>query len=105
MLIADLKQPDKLSIGDTIYLVRKISGHVLETQLVAVAKLGKPQVEVEWLNQRCYKYKLDLEGNRVLALYCSPKHRADMLRLWEVWEPHRQLLKQLFYNTLRNSKK
>ncbi len=105
MHIDNLIEPATLNLGDTVYLVRKLSGHVLVTQLVAVAKLGKPQAEVEWVNQRCFKYKLVLEANQVIALDASPKHRSEMLRLWEVWEPHRELLKKLFYDTRQKARK
>ncbi len=105
MLIAELKAVDSLTVGATVYLIRKLSGHVLETELVAVAKLGKPVVEVEWLNQRSFKYKLMLEENQIIALDASQKHRSDMLRLWEIWEPHRELLKRLVYETRRKARK
>lgn len=107
MMLKDLPASvtGSLKIGSTIYLVRKISGHILETELLELGRQGRPLAEVAWLNQRACTYKLDLDANQVIAIDASPKHRLEMKRLWEVWEPHRKLLKQLFSERLRKAKK
>lgn len=107
MMLSDLPESvtEALKLGDTVYLIRKVSGHVLEMELTSLGRQGRPLAEVAWKNQRCFTYKLDLELNEVIAQDASPKHRADMKRCWEVWEPHRKLLKELFYDSLRKAKK
>ena len=107
MMLVDLPAAvtGNIKIGSVIYLVRKVSGHVLETELTALGKQGRPLAEVEWLNQRSYRYKLDLEANVIHALDASIKHRADMRRLWEIWEPHRKLLRVYYSESLRKPKR
>ena len=43
---------DKVSLNDTIYLVRKISGHVLEMELIEFLTGTNPAVMVCWLKRR-----------------------------------------------------
>lgn len=105
-----LKELDNLwvdapEIGSTIYLIRKLSGHVLETRLNAVSVGLIPQVEVEWLKSYHYTYRLNLKDNTVHAIDATTKHKAEM-RLWyEVWEPQRKLLVKLCEETTAKEKK
>jgi hypothetical protein len=82
-------------IGCTIYLVRKVSGHVLETKLNAVSIGTVPQVEVEWLKSYKYQYRLNLKDNTVHAIDATTKHKDEMKLWYEVWEPQRKLLVKL----------
>lgn len=85
-------QPKECKIGDTIFLVRKISNHLLETKLIAFSLGEIPQVEVEWSKSSKYQYRINLKENTVHAIDATAKHKQEM-RLWyEVWEPHRLLL-------------
>lgn len=97
---------DEPSIGCTVYLVRKISGHLLETKLTAFSTGKVPEVEVEWLKSYKYSYRLNLRDNNVRALDATHKHKEEM-RLWyEIWEPQRkQLIKLCEENALKEKKR
>ena len=83
---------DEPSIGCVVYLVRKISGHLIETKLTAFSTGKVPEVEVEWLKSYKYVYRLNLLENTVRALDATHKHKEEM-RLWyEIYEPQRQQL-------------
>ena len=101
--------PDKVSggikVGSTIYLIRKVSNHVLETELIEIGRIGRPNVEVKWLSNGAYKYRLDLENNLVLALNESQRHRQEMKRWYTVWEPQRKLLIETFHRQAKTSGK
>lgn len=102
--LADLKEFE-ISLGSTIYLVRKISGHVLETKLTALSVGKVPQVEVEWLKSYKYVYRLNLVDNTVNALEATHKHKEEM-RLWyEIHEPQRKLLIKLCEDNAVKEKK
>ncbi len=94
-----------IEIGSTIYLVRKISGHLLETKLTALS-IGKvPEVEVEWLKSYKYCYRLNLRDNTVHALDATHKHKEEM-RLWyQLYEPQRKLLIKLCEDNAVKEKK
>src|SRR6185436_18758116 len=85
----------KVEIGSTIYLVRKISGHLLETKLTAYSTGKIPEVEVEWLKSYKYTYRLNLRDNKVNALDATHKHKEEMKLWYEVYEPQRKLLIKL----------
>jgi hypothetical protein len=106
MMLADLPETydKRIKVGSTIYLVRKLSGHILEMELTAVGNKGSAAVEVRWLTNHRYVYKLDLESNQVVALDATPKHRQEMKSLWMIWEPHRKLLKEYFHEVNRKKK-
>lgn len=98
-------QPTSVSIGDVIYLVRKISGHLLEMKLTAVSIGTVPQAEVEWLKSYKYQYRLDLKKNTVHAIDATAKHKEEMKLWYEVWEPQRKLLIKLCEETALKEKK
>ena len=81
--------------GSTIYLVRRHSGHVLETRLTDVSTGQVPQVEVEWFKSYKYRYRLNLKENTVHALDATTKHKDEMRAWYYVWEPQRKLLMKL----------
>lgn len=87
--------PKECKIGDTIFLVRKISGHLVETKLTAFSVGAIPQVEVSWLKSERYQYRLNLKENTVNALDATTKHKTEMRAWYEVWEPQRKLLIKL----------
>lgn len=98
-------QPESIAIGETVYLVRKISGHLLEMKLTAVSIGTVPQVEVEWLKSYKYQYRLDLKKNTVHAIDATTKHKEEMKLWYEVWEPQRLLLIKLCEETALKEKK
>lgn len=107
MLIKDIENTfvDAPVIGSTIYLVRKLSGHVLETKLNAVNVGLVPQAEVEWLKSYHYQYRLNLKENTVHALDATTKHKTEMKLWYEVWEPQRKLLIKLCEEMTAKEKK
>lgn len=92
-------------VGSIIYLIRKISGHVLETKLTAISTGLVPQVEVEWLKSYHYTYRLNLKDNTVNAIDAVIKHKTEMKLWYEVWEPQRKLLIKLCEETTVKEKK
>jgi hypothetical protein len=79
-------------IGDTVNLIRKISGEVLPVELTEILhKSAKPAVEVRWKSDR-YRYKLDLVKNEVLAIDSTNGHRQSMRSWYTVLEEHRVAL-------------
>ena len=107
MLLKDIENVflDAPVIGCTIYLVRKLSGHVLETKLNAVSVGTVPQVEVEWIKSYHYTYRLNLKDNTVHALDATVKHKTEMKLWYEVWEPQRKLLVKLCEEMAAKEKK
>lgn len=96
---------DVPEIGCTIYLIRKLSGHVLETKLNAVSIGLVPQVEVEWLKSYHYTYRLNLKENTVHAIDATQKHKDEMKLWYEVWETQRKLLIKLCEEITAKEKK
>lgn len=90
--LADLKHSDSLSIGSIVYLIRKISGHVVETKLTAFSTGNIPEVEVEWVKNYRDKYRLNLKDNTVHAIDATQKHKNEMKLWYEVYEPQRKQL-------------
>lgn len=107
LMLKDLSvNPDKnIKEGDKVFLIRKISGHVLETKLLSIGSQGRPHCEVQWVKDKSDCYRLDLEKNTVNAIDASPRHRQEMLRLWEIWEPVRLVLIDAFYKNKKTSKR
>lgn len=101
MLLKDLPDTyDKpIKIGSTIYLIRKISGHVTETELTDV---NDHTVEVKFDNN--HRYRLDLTNNKVIAIDATMKHREDMVKWWQVWLPHLECLKALCSSKKKETK-
>jgi len=88
-----------MQLGDTVNLVRKYTGHILDCELIEVLRHGsKPMVVVCWRNKRASTYKLDLDKNQVLAIDATQRHRQDMLAWWEISEAHRKELTELFWD-------
>lgn len=94
-----------MQLGDTVNLVRKHTGHVLDTELIEVLwRTSTPAVVVRWKSDR-YRYKLVLDKNAVLAIDATTRHRQDMRAWWEISEAHRKALTELFWDTRRKGKK
>lgn len=94
-----------MQVGDTVNLVRKYTGHVLDCELVEVLwRTPKPAVVVRWKSDRA-RYKLDLDKNLVLAIDATAHHRQSMRVWWEISEAHRKALTELFWETRRKGKK
>lgn len=87
---------ESVSIDDDIYLVRKLSGHVLVMKIDALITGTKPAIEVYWSRRKACKYKLELTKNEVLAVDATTKHRNEMKVFWEIYEPHRLALIKLW---------
>lgn len=106
--LKDLEQTfiDEPSMGSVVYLVRKISGHLIETKLTGLSTGKVPEVEVEWLKSYKYVYRLNLRDNVVRAVEATNKHKEEM-RLWyEIYEPQRQqLIKLCEENAIKEKKR
>lgn len=98
-------QPTECKIGSVIYLVRKLSNHLIETRLTAFSVGAVPQVEVEWLKSARYQYRLNLKENTVLALDATAKHKEEMKLWYTIWEPQRKLLIKLCEENAAKEKK
>lgn len=86
-----------MQIGDTVNLVRKITGEILPVTLTEVlSKSAKPAVEVRWKSDR-HRYKLDLVKNEVLAIDCTHDHRQSMRSWYTINEEHRKELIELYW--------
>lgn len=105
MMLHELKekQCEPLALGSDVFLIRKLSGHVVETKLTAIGTGVKPSVEVTWKNR--IEYKLDLTDNQVLAHDQPMKHREEMRLRYEIYEPQRKELIKLFESTNSKRKK
>lgn len=86
-----------MEVGDTVNLVRKITGELLPVTLTEVlSKTSHPAVEVHWKSNR-HRYKLDLVKNEVLAIDCTQDHRQSMRVWYTISEEHRKELTELFW--------
>ncbi len=91
-----------MQLGDTVNLVRKYTGHVLDCELMEVLAKGKtPMVVVRWRGHR-ESFKLDVDKNLVLAIDATQRHRHQMRIWWEISEEHRKALTELFWKTRKN---
>lgn len=94
-----------MQIGDTVNLVRKITGDILPVELTEFLTKGStPMVEVRWKSNR-YRYKLDLTKNEVLALDATQDHRQAMRAWYLVSEDHRKALTESFWLERKRGKK
>ncbi len=86
-----------MDVGDTVNLIRKITGELLPVELTEVlAKTPNPAVEVRWKSNR-HRYKLDLVKNEVLAIDSTIGHRQSMRSWYTVFEDDRVKLVELFW--------
>lgn len=86
-----------MRIGDTVKLVRKITGEFLEMELTNFLTRGAtPAVEVRWKSDR-HRYKLDLKKNEVLAINATQNHRQTMRSWYLVSELDKQALMEAFW--------
>jgi hypothetical protein len=94
-----------MQIGDTVNLIRKITGEVLPTTLTDVLhKQTTPAVEVRWKSDR-YRYKLDLLKDEVIAIDSTNAHRQTM-RLWySINLEHKAQLLELFWKMRKTGRK
>lgn len=94
-----------MQVGDSVNLVRKYTGHILDTELVEVLwRTPRPAVVVRWKGHR-ELFKLDLDKNLVLAIDATQHHRHQMRIWWEISEAHRKTLTELFWETRKKGKK
>jgi hypothetical protein len=97
-----------VQVGDTVNLVRKITGELLKVELTKVLVNGtRPCVEVEWrgkLGVGRSVYKLDLEKDEVLAIDSTPHHRQQMRRWYTIDEAQRKELTELFWSERKRRK-
>lgn len=92
-------------IGDSVYLVRKHSNHILECKLTAISVGTIPTVEVEWLKSFRYQYRLNLKDNTVHAIDATIRHKDEMKAWYTVYEPHRKSLIKICEQTIVSEKK
>lgn len=87
-----------MQIGDTVNLIRKITGEVLAVELREVLSNGsKPAVEVRWKSDR-YRYRLDLVKDEVIAIDATQDHRQKMKLWYTISSTHRKELTDLFWS-------
>lgn len=87
-----------MRVGDTVNLVRRITGELLPVTLAEVlVRSSKPSVEVFWKSER-NRYKLDLVKDEVLAINMKPDHRQQMRRWYTIAVPDRKALTELFWD-------
>lgn len=98
-------QVKSLKIGDIIYLVRKISGHLIECKLTAVNIGTIPKVEVEWVKNYRFQYVLNLKDNTVHAVDATTKHKDEMKLWYTVFEGQIKPLIKLCEETVLAEKK
>lgn len=91
-----------MQLGDTVNLVRKYTGHVLDCELIEVlANRKTPCVVVRWKGHRD-TFQLDVDKNLVLAMEASQRERHQMRIWWGISEEHRKELTELFWKTRKN---
>lgn len=97
---------EQLTPGDKIYLIRKVSLHALEMIFDGYLTGTGAAVEVSWVKDKSFTYKLALEKNEVQAIDSSVKHRHEMKTRYEIYEPHRQILMKqwVLFNKKHKSK-
>ena len=94
-----------MQVGDSVKLIRKITGEPLMMELTEVLVTGKrPMVEVMWKPDRS-RYKLDLEKNEVLAIDASQRHRHAMKIWYSISEADKIALTELFWNLRKTRRK
>ncbi len=87
-----------MQVGETVNLVRRITGEVLPVTLILVlVKSANPAVEVQWKSTR-HRYKLDLKTNEVLAIDATPNHRQTMRTWYTISEGHLKALTDLYWS-------
>lgn len=95
-----------MRVGDTVKLFRKITNEPLEMELTGVLAKGvTPAVEVSWLKDRRYRYKLDLSKNEVLAIDATQSHRQSMRAWYQLSEEDRAALIALFWVERKKGKR
>ena len=93
-----------MQIGDSVNLVRKITGELLPVTLTEVLiKAATPAVVVRWKSDR-HRYKLDLVKNEVLGIECTPDHRQSMRAWYTVSEDHRKALTELYWDARKKGR-
>lgn len=94
-----------MQIGDTVKLIRKITGEVLPVQLGGVlTRSPKPAVEVYWKTER-RRYKLDLDKDIVHAIDATESHRQAMKAWYSVDAEDRIALTKLFWDMRKQRRK
>ncbi len=91
-----------MQIGDTVNLVRKITGELLPVELTEVlVRSPTPAVEVRWpvgAASNRYTYKLDLVKGEVLAIDATLNHRQTMRIWYRINETDKAALTELFWS-------
>lgn len=93
-----------MQIGDTVNLIRKITGEKLPVELTEVLhKNATPAVVVRWKSDR-HRYKVDLVKGEILAIDCTPAHRQSMRAWYTVNEEDKKALTELYQSRRRRGK-
>lgn len=80
----------KVSVGDTLYFVKKISGDVIETQLTDWLPGNKCRVTCSWREN--YKFTVNVLENHIVFDTGTQSSRLTYKQWWGVWEPQRHQL-------------
>lgn len=108
MMANELAEPNvtpEVKPGDVVYLIRKVSGHVLEMVIEEASIGATAMIEVTWKNNRRLRYKLDADKDIVHALDSKQSHRDDMKIWYYIWGPHKEALRRFHEKTRIEAKK
>ena len=89
---SDLTEFDigELNIGDKVFLVRKITGDVITTEIDSYSRNGKETVEVTFNRQN--RYKVFITSGKVESLTGTQSSRQTVRAWYALWESQRQPL-------------
>lgn len=103
--LPELKDTPEVKSGDVVYLIRKVSGHVLEMVVEEASVGATAMIEVTWKKDRRLRYKLDADKDIVHALDSKQSHRDDMKIWYYIWKPHKEALRKFHEKTRIEAKK
>jgi hypothetical protein len=80
----------ELNIGDKVFLVRKITGDVITTEIDSYSRTGKETIEVTF--NRRNKYKVFVTSGKVESLTGTQSSRQTVRAWYVLWESQRNPL-------------
>lgn len=86
--------PSKVSVGDTVYFVKKVTGDVIETELVEYLTGSSPRIATKW--RTGYKFTVLLQRNSIVFDTGKPEAKRVYKNWWKVWEPQAVALMEAF---------
>lgn len=80
----------ELNIGDKVFLVRKITGDVIETEIDSFSRTGKETIEV--IYDRRNRYKVFITSGKVESLTGTQSSRQTVRAWYCLWDTQKQPL-------------